>query len=90
MKDLLEAARKQHVARGYTDNPEILALGVCEEAGEVAAAVLDQSDLYRPNDDRVVSSVEHELVDLLIYCFALAHSFGIDLARALKQRLEVL
>lgn len=65
--------------RGYTSDLKILALGLCEEAGEIAAAVLDRSDDFASKKGRTKSDLAHELNDCLIYLCALANAAEIDL-----------
>ena len=66
--------------RGYSADIRTLALGLCEEAGEVAAAVLDwYSPDFQPKPGRVSSDLEHELRDCLTYLCAIANVASIDL-----------
>lgn len=72
-------ARHVYGKRGYSDDLRILALGLNEEAGEVAAAVLDRSKEFKPKPNRVKSDLEHELRDCLFYLCAIANAADIDL-----------
>ena len=66
--------------RGYVQTSlELLALGICEEAGEVAAAVLDLNPDFKQKEGREPSMLYHELMDLLVYVCALANAAGYDL-----------
>jgi len=66
--------------RGYvSDNLELLALGICEEAGEVAAAILDDNPAFKQKPGREPSLLKHELIDLLTYIAALANAAGYEL-----------
>ncbi len=72
--------QRKYQERGYvSDNLEILALGICEEAGEVAAAVLDLNPDFKQKPGRDLSWLHHELMDLLVYVAALANAAGCDL-----------
>jgi len=66
-------------AHGYDNDLHILGLGLCEEAGEVAAAILDRSQYFKPKEGRVKSDLEHELKDALIYLLAIANAANIEL-----------
>ena len=74
-----QRVKQLYERRGYTSDIRTLALGLCEEAGEVAAAVLDRSPDYRPKPGRIPSNLEHELKDCLTYLCAIANAVGIDL-----------
>ena len=75
-----EYTRRVYQERGYiSDNLELLALGICEEAGEVAAAVLDLNPDFKQKPGREPSMLLHELKDLLVYLCALANAAGFDL-----------
>ena len=77
--NLQAAVRFLYARRGYTEDINVLALGLCEEAGEVAAAVLDLTPHFKSKPERAQSDLEHELKDCLMYLLALANSAGIDL-----------
>lgn len=73
-------AHWKHLERGYTTDPVTLALGVCEEAGEIAKAVnMFHNPLYVPSDHAHSDSVEHEIKDILIYLGALANALDLDI-----------
>ena len=75
------AAQKTE-ARGFTEDPVTLALGVCEEAGELGKAVnwyhnplyvhSPHTEKNPPDDDK------HEVEDLLIYLASLCNALDID------------
>lgn len=77
--------RRLYITRGYSHDLQILGLGLCEEAGEVAAAILDISPRFKPKDCRTLSDLEHELIDCLVYINAIANSADIDLEKELRQ-----
>lgn len=68
-----------YAERNWTADIQLLGLGLCEEAGEVAAAILDSSRNFIPSAHRERSVISHELVDCLIYICALANAQGIEL-----------
>jgi len=76
---LQQAVKILYAQKKYTDDIGILALGLCEEVGEVAAAVLDLDTGFKIESDRPKSDLKHELKDCLIYLCAIANSVGIDL-----------
>ena len=77
--NLQAAVRFLYARRGYTEDIAVLALGLCEETGEVAAAVLNLTPHFKSKPARIKSNLEHELKDTLMYLCALANSAGIDL-----------
>ena len=66
--------------RGYTHNLSTLTLGLCEEVGELAAAVLNMLPDFVQSENRSSHDVYHELKDCLVYIMAIANSLGIDLS----------
>ncbi len=74
-----QAVSKLCKEHGYTTDLRLLTLGLCEEAGEVAAAVLDISEGYVKDPGRSPSNLEHELNDVLTYLCAIANVAKIDL-----------
>lgn len=71
-------AKMRYEERGYTDDPVTLALGVCEEAGELGKAInFFHNPLYKSSKNGQSDSVEHETIDLLIYLGALANSLNL-------------
>ena len=80
-----KTVRRLYITKGYSHDLHILGLGLCEEAGEVAAAILDRSSRHKPRDSRILSDLMHELKDCLVYINAIANSAGIDLEKELEQ-----
>lgn len=77
-----EAIERKYHARDYSRDPMIIALGLCEEVGEVAAAVLNSNPAYKRKSNRERHTLLHELGDCLAYLCALANVTGIDLKEA--------
>lgn len=73
------AVKKQYERLGRTSDLKVLGLGLAEEAGEVAAAILDLSPEFKPKEGRVPSSLEHEISDCLNYLCAIANAIGMEL-----------
>lgn len=71
--------RQVYAERRYTADIRVLALGLCEEAGEVAAAILNRLPEYKAGPDRAWHDLEHELHDCLVYICAIANATDIDL-----------
>jgi len=76
-----DQARELYAKRSYTSDPPTLALGVCEEAGEVAKAV---NVFFNPKfipkgigADH--DSLDNEISDLLMYLAALANATDSDI-----------
>jgi len=71
---------KLYLERGYTSDPVTLALGLCEEVGEVGKAVnMFHNPLYIPSGQSESDTVEHEIKDVLIYLAALANALNLDI-----------
>lgn len=70
---------EEYRARGYSSDLTILALGLCEEAGEVAGAVLNLNPVFKKREGRSHDSLRHELKDCLTYLCAIATAIGIDI-----------
>jgi NTP pyrophosphatase (non-canonical NTP hydrolase) len=85
MKTVFDGANLQSIvakewgSRDYTSNLFVLGLGLCEEAGEVAAAINDLHPDFQPSEHRIKSDLEHELNDLITYVAAIANAAGINL-----------
>lgn len=75
--------------RGFTDDPVTVALGLCEEAGEVARCVnrLLNPKYVKRKAGSYQESLPDELADVCIYLLALANSTGCDLESVLVARL---
>lgn len=82
-----DKVRRRNARKGYTDDPVTLALGVCEEAGELGKAVnMYHNPLYIPKEGAVSDSVKHETGDLLVYVASVANSLGIGLEEVLHEK----
>lgn len=70
-----DQAAELYKERGYTTDPVTLALGVCEETGELAKAInMFHNRLFVPSDHAKSDPVDHEIVDILLYLGALANA----------------
>jgi NTP pyrophosphatase (non-canonical NTP hydrolase) len=74
-----QIVKQKYIEQGYTDDLMTLALGLCEEAGEIAKAVNQMNPKYVKTPDREIYNLEHELNDLLVYLCGLANAAGIEL-----------
>jgi NTP pyrophosphatase (non-canonical NTP hydrolase) len=90
MRLFQEKVKNTYHERGYTDDLVTLALGLCEEAGEIGKAVnWYHNPLYIHNPTSTApDSVEHELGDLLYYIASIANVLNIDLDELIKQKSE--
>lgn len=79
MRQYQKRVARLYKDKGYTNKLEVLVLGLCEEAGEICAAVLDMSADFKAEPDRIKSDLAHELKDCLVYLCAIANAAGIDL-----------
>jgi NTP pyrophosphatase (non-canonical NTP hydrolase) len=87
LSEMQSRAKRNSERKGYTTDLLTLALGVCEESGELAKAVNMENPLYKAKDGVVFDSIEHELGDLLVYISCLANSAGIDLNSLMEEKL---
>ena len=74
-------AKQKWEVNKYKADLVTLALGLCEEAGEVGKAI---NVFYNPlyiskNPKETYDTVEHELKDVLIYVAHIANKLGLDL-----------
>lgn len=74
------------VANGFDVGPELAALGLAEEVGEVCRAVLKQSQGVRGTHEHWQDEIKKELGDVVIKCADVARACGIDLSDAVWQR----
>lgn len=73
---------------GFTDTPHLRqALALAEEAGEFVGAVRRHYGLARRTGS--FADVEAELADVVLTAFVTAHTLGIDLERALGEKIGV-
>ena len=80
--------KQSYAARDYTTDLPTLALGLCEEAGEVGKAVNTfHNPKYIPSEHNHSDSVEHELIDTMIYLFGIANVLDIDLETVVVTKL---
>jgi len=91
MKKYQELAGALYILRGYRATTENLALGLCEEAGELAKAVNLLSSTYIPKEGYEAHDVEHEIYDCLMYILHLANNqnIEIDLDGHLNNKLDM-
>jgi NTP pyrophosphatase (non-canonical NTP hydrolase) len=64
------------------------ALTICEEAGEVAAAVMGVSGKKRSKSHLTDKDVAFELADVVTYCDLLAQRLGFDLGKVLAAKFD--
>jgi NTP pyrophosphatase (non-canonical NTP hydrolase) len=75
-------------AAGFTDAPHLRqALALAEEAGEFVGAVRRHYGMARRAGP--FADIEAELADVVITAFVTAHTMGIDLERAVGEKLGV-
>lgn len=85
LSDLQAEVAEWHRREFPKAKPEWLALIVCEEAGEVARAVLKMAQGIRTETDWQ-AELEKESADVLVALCALADRFGFDLGQAWNER----
>lgn len=81
LKELQLYQQELYKQRGYKADIMTVALGLCEEVGEIASVVnAYHNPLYIKREDKNVDGLEHELKDALIYLSAVASMANIDLS----------
>ncbi|MEU7870905.1 MazG nucleotide pyrophosphohydrolase domain-containing protein [Dactylosporangium sp. NPDC049140] len=74
---------------GFTETPHLRqALALAEEAGEFVGAVRRHYGMARRTGPR--EDIEAELADVAITAFVTAHTMGIDLERAIAEKVNVI
>jgi NTP pyrophosphatase (non-canonical NTP hydrolase) len=74
-----DLSKKLYKEKNYTHDPVTLALGVCEECGELAKAInVFHNRLYKTDKYEQCETVKHEMEDILMYLAALANSLKIE------------
>lgn len=80
---------RMYDARGYTNDLPTLALGLCEEAGEVAKAVNTyHNPHYKVKSNKIAGNLKEELKDVMIYLLSIANAAGIDMEDIMEQKLK--
>jgi NTP pyrophosphatase (non-canonical NTP hydrolase) len=75
-----ESGEWRQIAYPTTATPELQALGMAEEVGEVCHAVLKNIQQIRGyNGEKTIAEVGDGLADTIIYACGVATAFGIDL-----------
>lgn len=85
LRQLMDACEGLWERKGYTALPPTLALGIAEEAGEIAQAVLiTQCPDYKPSPRKLTPEfadardVAGEVGDLIVYALHLCNRLGIE------------
>ncbi len=89
LEDLQEYVNQLEIERGFIDQSardKCLLLG--EEIGELFKAVRKSEGLKIDTNSRF-SDISHELADILIYLFAIANRYDIDLEAAFREKEEI-
>ncbi len=90
VRDLQEWARRFDLERGWDAvSPGDTSVHLMEEAGEVARAILMLGGYKRARGGRddVKRELSHELADIVFLCSKLANQYGLDLARAIGEKV---
>lgn len=72
-------------------NPKDLALSINIEAGELGEIFqwkTNEEIRESLKDSKKLQEVKHEIADIMIYCFDLAEEAGIDLEKAILEKLD--
>lgn len=87
LEDLKQQVRKFRDDRDWNKHhqPKNLAISIAIEAGELLEHF--QWDNL-PTGDR--ESMEHELADIIIYCLFFADQTNVDIASAVKRKLDII
>ncbi len=73
-------------------NPKDLAESICIEAAELLQLFQwiesEESSEFKTNPSKL-ARVQEELADVVIYCLSMADTFGVDLARAIFEKIKL-
>jgi len=80
----IHSFNESRLAFRENNNPQTLAMGICIEAAELLQEVR-----YKPGNytDEEREMIEHELADVIIYCFSFATVMGINIPEAVSDKL---
>ena len=90
LKDFQEYVRELEIERGFEKEgviPKCLLL--TEEVGELFKAIRKKDKVLKVDHNSKFGSVDEELVDIMIYLFAIANRFDIDLEKAFREKEEI-
>lgn len=78
------------IERGFKDESvsELLML-LMEESGELARACRKHTTVKSDTSREAKDQIDHELADILMYVFAIANKFDIDLEKAFRDKEEI-
>jgi NTP pyrophosphatase (non-canonical NTP hydrolase) len=89
LRDLQHRLERFDAERGWDAvNPTHTALHLLEELGEVARELLVIAGYKTPDDDDAPQRLEGELADVTMLLMKLATQHGIDLERAVLQKMD--
>lgn len=89
MHEIQMLVARLHKRRQYTRDLKTLALGLCEEAGEVGKAINTfHNPEYKPSAHNQSHDLKHELCDAMVYLCSIANVAGIDLEEAMLEKLR--
>ena len=80
LRDLQGSIRSMYARKGYNKaSLQTLCLGVMEEAGELAQAVLvNHTEDFTPSENKYTDTVAHEAGDLITYILAVCDKLGVQ------------
>lgn len=78
------------IERGFQQEttPELLML-LMEECGELARACRKHTSIKTDATRAKDENLEHELADILMYVFAIANKYDVDLEKAFREKEEI-
>lgn len=89
LTDIQNYVSKLEKERGFTENTVLQnALMLGEEIGELFKSIR-VAEKIEVDSNSVVSKIEEELADVLIYIYSIANRYEIDLERAFRDKEEI-
>jgi len=90
LKDFQKYVKELEIERGF-ENEDVLkkCLLLGEEIGELFKAIRKKDKIIKVDHNSKFSSVDEELVDIVIYICAIANRFDIDLEKAFRAKEEI-
>jgi len=90
LKDFQEYVKNLEIERGFEKEAVISkCLLLAEEVGELFKAIRKKDKVLKVDHNSKFGSIDEELVDIMIYLFAIANRFDIDLERAFREKEDI-
>lgn len=90
LQDYQQYVRAMILERGFKDETiQDLLMLLMEECGELARACRKYTNIKSDSNRQQQENLEHELADILMYVFAIANKYQIDLEKSFRDKEEI-